>query len=74
MRRRTGTYRIIQRCDRLKQAKGSGRSIIATARQLSTIIWRMLTDGVEFDEAKMLDPEIRRKAIEMQAAALDAAS
>ena len=29
MRRRTGTYRIIERYDRLKRAKGSGRSIIA---------------------------------------------
>lgn len=72
-RRRTGSYRILQRYDRLKQTKGSGRSIIAIARQLSGIIWRMLTDGVPFDECKMTNPEIRRKASEMQAAASNAA-
>jgi transposase len=72
-RRRTGTYRIIERYDRLKRAKGSGRSIVATARQVSEIIYRLLTDDVEFDEAKMIDPDIRRKAIEMQAAAWNVA-
>ncbi|MFA7565809.1 MAG: IS110 family transposase [Alkalispirochaeta sp.] len=72
-RRVTGTYRIMERYDRLKREKGSGKSIIATARQLSEIIYRMLTDDAEFDELKMLDPAMRRKALEMQAAAWDAA-
>ena len=70
----TGTHRILERHDRLKRIKGSGRSIIATARQLSEIIYRMLTDGVPFDETKMVDPVTRRKVTEMQAAAYDAAS
>ena len=74
VRRRTGTYRIIERYDRLKRTKGSGKSIIATARQLSEIIYRMLSDGVPFDEVKMVDPATRRKIVEMQAAAWDAAS
>ena len=73
MRRRTGTYRIIERYDRLKRAKGSGRSIIATARALSGIIWRMLTDEIAFDAANMIDPAIRRKVTEMHAAAWNAA-
>lgn len=73
VRRRTGTYRIIERYDRLKRAKGSGRSIIATARQLSEIIYRMLSVGVPFDEMKMVDPAIRRKVTEMQAAAWNVA-
>lgn len=72
-KRRTGTYRIMERYDRLKRVKGSGRSIIATARCLSEIIWHMLTNGESFDEARMMNPEIRRKAMEMQAAALDVA-
>lgn len=50
------------------ESTGNSRSIIATARQLSEIIYRMLTDDVEFDEAKMLDPTIPRKAMEMRAA------
>ena len=72
-KRRTGGYRIMERYDRLKRAKGSGRSIIATARTLSEIIWHMLDGNEPFDEARMKNPEIRRKAMEMQAAAFDAA-
>jgi len=73
LKRRTGAYRIMERYDRLKRVKGSGRSIIATARTLSEIIWHMLTKDEGFDEVRMTNPEIRRKAAEMQAAAFDAA-
>jgi transposase len=73
LKRRTGTYRIMERYGRLKSAKGTGRSIIATARALSEIIWHMLSKDEQFDEARMKSPEIRRKAAEMQAAAMDAA-
>ena len=72
-KRRTRTYRIMERYDRLKRAKGSGRSIIATARTLSEIIWHMLNRDEPFDETQMKDPEIRMKAREMQAAASNAA-
>lgn len=72
-KRHTASYRIMERYDRLKQAKGSGRSIIATARSLTEIIWHMLTESQPFDEARMKNPQIRRKAMEMQAAALDVA-
>lgn len=72
-KRRTGTYRIMARYDRLKKNKGSGRSIIATARALSEIIWYMLERNEPFDEARMKNPDIRRKAMEMQTAAFDAA-
>ena len=73
LKRRTGAYRIMERYDRLKRVKGSGRSIIATARVLREIIWHMLTKDEGFDEVRMTNPEIRRKATEMQAAAIDAA-
>ena len=66
-------YQRFEMIDRLKRAKGSGSSIIATARKLSEIIYRMLTDGVPFDEYSMIDPAIRRKVMEMQAAALNVA-
>ena len=72
-KRRTATYRIMERYDRLKKVKGSGRSIIATARALSEIIWHMLNENEPFDEFRMKNPEIRRKANEMQAAAFDVA-
>ena len=72
-KRRTGTYRIMERYTRMKPRKGSGRTIIATARKLTEIIWHMLHENQPFDETRMKNPELRRKAIEMQAAALDVA-
>jgi transposase len=72
-KRRTGAYRMMLQYSRMKPQKGSGRTIIATARKLSEIIWHMLHEGRPFDEARMMSPEIRQKAMEMQAAALDAA-
>ena len=72
--RRTDAYRTMERYDRLKRAReGSERSIIATARVLSEIIWDMLSRGAPFDESWMNDREIRRKAMEMQASACDTA-
>ena len=53
--------------------EASERSIIATARVLSEIIWDMLSRGAPFDESRMNDREIRRKAMETQASACDAA-
>jgi transposase len=73
VKKRTGGYRIMTRYARMKKEKGSGRSIIATARLLSEIIWHMLTNNEEFDPLKMKDKELFRKAMEMRAAASDAA-
>ena len=73
MKRKTGRYRIMTRYARMKKEKGSGRSIIATARLLSEIIWHMLTKNEPFDETRMKDPQLFRKSMEMQAAALDVA-
>jgi len=73
MKRTTGSWRIITRYDRMKREKGSGRSIIATARLLSEIIWHMLTNNESFDPLHMTDSEVRRKAREMRAAAFNAA-
>lgn len=72
-KRQTGTYRIMECYDRLNRAKGSGRSFIATTRILSEIIWHILEGNQPFDETRMKNPEIRRKAMEMQAAALEVA-
>ncbi len=73
LKRVTGTWRIMTRYDRMKREKGSGRSIIATARLLSEIIWHMLTKSEPFDPLRMTDSEMRRKAREMRAAAFNAA-
>ena len=50
----------------MKKNKGSGRSIIATARKLAVIIWNMLTEGVAFDEKKMVDKKLAKKAEAMR--------
>ncbi|MDY7029523.1 MAG: IS110 family transposase [Spirochaetota bacterium] len=69
-KRTTGGYRIMTRYDQMKTHKGSGKSIIATARKLSTIIYMMLKNGEPFDPLRM---EYSQKYLNMQAAAFDAA-
>ena len=37
----------------MKSNKGSGKSIIATARKMAEIVWAMLSDKKDFDLTKM---------------------
>lgn len=74
MKKKTIGYRIMRRYDHLKQVKGSGKSIIATARKLSEIIWHMLQKMESFDSTRMQDPKLFKKSMEMQAAAFNAVS
>lgn len=69
MRRVTGTYRLMNSYQAMKPYKGSGKTIIATARKLSKIIWFMLRNDEPFDPVRMTDPNIRRTAFAMRAAA-----
>jgi len=66
----TGGYRIMTQYDRMKRQKGSGKSIIATARKLSTIIFMMLKNREPFDPLRMVQSQ---KYLNMQAAAFEAA-
>jgi hypothetical protein len=52
----------------MKKVKGSGRSIIATARLLNKILWHMLTKNEPFEEVGMTDPKLFRKSMETQVA------
>lgn len=47
--------------------------MVASARVLDEIIGRVLNRNEPFEEARMKNPKIRPKAMEMQAAAFDAA-
>lgn len=67
--RSTQQYRIMVQYKAMKKVKGSGKSIIATARKLSTIIWFMLTHQVEFNSAMMTDKSLYDKAETMRSAA-----
>jgi len=62
MKAKTFSWRIMQRYETMKAAKGSGKSIIAAARKMSTIIWHMLSKDVEFDIGLMADWKLTKKA------------
>jgi len=71
--RLTGTYRLMMHYQAMKPHKGSGKSIIATARKLSKIVWYMLRNDEPFDPLRMTDPYIRKIANEMRTAVAEAA-
>lgn len=55
MKAKTLSWRLMQRYEAMKQSKGSGRTIIATARKIATIIWHMLTEDTEFNIGRMVE-------------------
>lgn len=54
-KKRTAGYRIMNRYGYMKKHKGSGKSIVATARKLSNIVYAMLTERRAFDPEMMYD-------------------
>jgi hypothetical protein len=60
----------MQRYEMMKRNKGSGKSIIAAARKLATVIWHMLSGNAGFDAALMLDRKLADKAAAMHDAAV----
>lgn len=68
--KKTHAYRMIRKYKDMKTYKGSGKTIVATARKMSTIIYTMLKNRQPFDELKMAYTTEYRN---MQAAALNAA-
>jgi len=72
-KKRTQGYRILYRYERMKKEKGSGKSIIASARLLTEVIWYMLTKQEPFSPLRMKDPKLFQKSMEMHAAAFSAA-
>lgn len=66
--RSTVSWRLMERYAEMKRIKGSGKSIIATARKLSKIIWCMLSSNEEFNSALMIDRSLVKKANSMRAA------
>ena len=68
-RKKTENYRLMTKYRVMKKNKGSGRSIIATARKMSTIIYMMLKYKEPFDPLRMVQTQ---KYLNMQSAAFDA--
>ena len=50
----------------MKTVKGSGKSIIATARKLSKIVWSMLTREEAFNVGLMTDDSLEAKIKSMR--------
>jgi len=69
MKEKTLAWRLMQRYEAMKASKGSGKSIIAAARKMATIIWHMLSKGVEFDLSLMLDKKLEKKSEAMSRSA-----
>ena len=67
MQSKTADWRLMQWYEGIKQNKGSGKAIIATARKMAVIIWHMLSEDVEFDLGQMLDRKLLNKAKAMRA-------
>ena len=68
MKAKTLTWRLMQRYEIMKSAKGSGKSIIAAARKMAAIIWRILTAEEEFNVERMVDKKLEKKAESMRQA------
>ncbi|TFG64231.1 MAG: hypothetical protein E4H36_03535 [Spirochaetales bacterium] len=70
MRKKTAGYRIMSKYSEMKKYKGSGVSIIAATRKMSTLVYMILKNGEPFDPLKMAPTKEYR---EMRAAALNVA-
>jgi len=72
-KRHTLEYRIMRRYAAMKPHKGSGKTIIATARKLSKVIWCMLRNDQPFDPIRMTDPKLMKLSKEMSISAAEVA-
>lgn len=70
LKERTPVQRLMERHEAMKRRKGSGKSIIATARKVAGIIWHMLSEGEEFNTALMADRKLANKAESMSRIAM----
>jgi len=66
MKAKTFCWRIMERYELMKKNKGSGKSIIAAARKMATIIWHMLTEDKGFNLELMLDRKLNAKSESMR--------
>jgi hypothetical protein len=67
-KKKTAGWRLMKQYEEMKRNKGSGKSIVATARKLAVMIWTMLTRDEGFDQAQMTDRKLAAKAESMMEA------
>jgi transposase len=66
LKKQTFAWRLMESYEALKGRKGSGKSIIATARKVAVIIWHMLSAGEVFNVSHMVDRKLARKTESMR--------
>ena len=66
--RQSTSWRLMKRYEAMKTVKGSGKSIVATARKMSKIVWFMLTRKEEFNVGFMTDNSLEKKIDSMRTA------
>ena len=64
--RQSASWRLMEQYEAMKTVKGSGKSIIATARKLSKIVWFMLTREEAFNVGLMTDDSLEAKIESMR--------
>ncbi len=64
--RQSASWRLMERYEAMKTVKGSGKSIIATARKLSKIVWFMLMREEVFNVGLMTDDFLESKIDSMR--------
>jgi len=68
MKEKTLRWRLMERHEIMKRNKGSGKTIIATARKVAVIIWNMLTKEAVFEEERMTDGKLLKISESMKKA------
>lgn len=59
-------YEIIK-----QKNKGSGKSVIATAKKMAEIVWAMLSDKQDFDSSKMMGKNKPMSLVDKALSAMD---
>jgi transposase len=73
-RKDTASWRMVQNYDLMKKVKGSGKSIIAAARKIATVVWNMLSSEQEFNPLLMVGKDyvkVMKELIELKKQAAD---
>ena len=62
LKKTTVGWRLMKRYAEMKRNKGSGKSIIASARKVAVMIWHMLSEDKEVEEGLMSDAKTEMQA------------
>lgn len=64
--RQSASWRLMERYEAMKVVKGSGKSIIATTRKMSKVVWFMLMREEAFNVGFITDDSLEKKIESMR--------